>query len=54
MSWLRPPLGPYSRPMHRALWWSWGGAVVYERGTPVGSGMLVAAVDFPRVDVPRE
>jgi len=21
----RPPLGPYSRPMPRGLWWSWGG-----------------------------
>ena len=31
-----PPLGPYSRTMSRALWWSWGrGAVSYERGTPV-------------------
>ena len=20
-----PPLGPYSRAMTRALWWSWGG-----------------------------
>ena len=28
-----PPLGPYSRPMPRPLWWSWGGgAVSYERG----------------------
>ena len=31
-----PPIGPYSRPMPRALWWSsGGGAVSYERGTPV-------------------
>ena len=29
-------LGPYSRPMPRPLWWSSeGGAVPYERGTPV-------------------
>ena len=29
-------VGPYSRPMPRALWWSKGGGVVfYERGTPV-------------------
>jgi len=32
----RIPLGPYSRHMPRALWWSYGrGAVSYERGTPV-------------------
>ena len=31
------PLGPYSRPMPRTLRWSYGGgAVSYERGTPVG------------------
>ena len=31
-----PPSGPYSRSMTRALRWSWGGgAVSYERGTPV-------------------
>ena len=30
------PLGPYSRSMLRALWWSTGGeAVSYERGIPV-------------------
>ena len=30
------PLGPYSRTVPRALRWSWGGgAVSYERGTPV-------------------
>ena len=30
------PLGPYSRTMPRALWWPYeGGAVSYERGTPV-------------------
>ena len=29
------PLGPYSRPMPRALWWSWGVGLSYERGTPV-------------------
>ena len=23
----RPPVGPYSRAMPRALWWSWGGCV---------------------------
>ena len=29
-------VGPYSRTMPKALWWSWGGwAVPYERGTPV-------------------
>ena len=33
-----PPLGPYSRPMHRALWWGVG--VYYERGTPVGTVQL--------------
>ena len=28
------PMGPYSRRMPRALWWSYGGvAVSYERGT---------------------
>ena len=33
-----PLLGPYRRTIHRVLWWSWGGgAVSYERGTPVGS-----------------
>ena len=31
------PLGPYSRPVPRALWWFWGagGALSYERGSPV-------------------
>ena len=30
------PLGPYSRIMPRVLWWSsGGGALSYERGTPV-------------------
>ena len=30
------PLGLHSRTMPRTLWWSWvGGAVSYERGTPV-------------------
>ena len=30
------PVGHYSRTMPRALWWPWGGgAVSYERGTPV-------------------
>ena len=33
-----PPLGPYRSPMPRALWWSWGGGVSHERGTPVGGG----------------
>ena len=33
-----PLLGPYSRNIPKVLWWSWvGGAVSYERGTPVGS-----------------
>ena len=32
------PLGPYSGTVPRALGWSWGGgAVSYERGTPVAS-----------------
>ena len=31
-----PLLGLYSRTIPRVLWWSWGGgAVSYERGTPV-------------------
>jgi len=30
-------LGTYSRPVPRALGWSWGGGVSYERGTPVVS-----------------
>jgi len=34
----RNPLGPYSTPVPRALWCSQGGgAVSYERGTPVGT-----------------
>jgi len=33
----RHPVGPYSRTMPRLLWWPrGGGAVSYERGTPVG------------------
>ena len=33
------PLGPYSRTIPTALRWSWwGGAVSYERGTPVPQG----------------
>ena len=38
-AWSRPatrlPLGPYSRAVPRVLWWSQGGALSYERGTPV-------------------
>ena len=35
-----PSPGPYSRPMPRPLWWSLeGGAVSYERGTPVSPVM---------------
>ena len=35
-----PLLGPYSRTMHRALWWVLGGGSLhYERSTAV-SGML--------------
>ena len=31
-----PLLGPYSGPITRVVWWSYGrGAVSYERGTPV-------------------
>ena len=30
-----PPVGPFSRPMPRALWWS---AVSYARGTPAQFG----------------
>ena len=33
-----PLLGPYSTTMPRVLWWSLGGgAISYERGTPVGA-----------------
>ena len=47
----RLPLGPYSRPMPRALRWSFGGAVSYERGTPVtgAGGRGRAAVLLRRV-----
>ena len=32
-----PPVGPYSSPMPRDLWWSLGvGSVSYARGNPVG------------------
>ena len=41
-----PTLGPYSRPMPRALWWALGGgAVSYERGTPVAGARQGRAVD---------
>ena len=30
----RLALGPYRRPMPRTLWWLWGCAFSYERGTP--------------------
>ena len=37
-----PLLGPYSRPVPRALWWSWGGvAISYESGTPAGCAVTV-------------
>ena len=44
------PLGPYSRNMPRALWWSYGGgAVSYERGTPVeGAAGARRYLGFPR------
>jgi hypothetical protein len=32
----RLPVGPYSSPLPRALWWSYGGgAFSFQRGTPV-------------------
>ena len=35
----RPILGPYSRTIHRALWWSWGElAISDEQGSPVAPG----------------
>jgi len=44
----RTPLGPHSGPMPRALWWScggpMGGAVCYERGTPVRSRHVAPSV----------
>ena len=37
------PLGPYRGTMHRALWWSQGVAVSYERCTPVTAWLSVLA-----------
>jgi len=40
------PLTPYRRAMLRALWWSSrGGAVSYERGTPVGLNLAARACE---------
>ena len=49
----RLPVGPYNRPMHMALWWSWGwGGGSCERGTPVcnphrGLGERLWVIDDP-------
>ena len=43
------PLGPYmhSMPMPRALWWSRGGVLFYEKGTPVaGASCFVLGVSM--------
>ena len=40
-------LGPYSRTMPVALWWSeGGGAVSFERGTPVRLNLMGMPYDF--------
>jgi hypothetical protein len=36
-----PPIGPYSRAMPRALWWSYGGGGSYGQGTPVHRRLLL-------------
>jgi len=45
----RTPLGPYSGTMPRTLWWSLGGgALFYERGTPVPPpGPSMASAHLP-------
>ena len=50
----RHPLGPFIRHMRGALWRSKGGAVSYERGTPVWLGPLCFARERPRVCTPAE
>ena len=53
----RRPVGPYSRTMPWALWKSWGGAVSYDRGTPVlviRPGRGAKHVDFRRRFSPRK
>ena len=31
----KPPVGPYSRPTPRVLWWSWGGALFLMSESPL-------------------
>ena len=44
----RPPLGSYSRPMLRTLWWSQGVGVPDEQGTHI-QGHAPTAVTFQEV-----
>ena len=42
-----PPLGPYSRTMPRALWWSWGGGVFLMNEVPLhGTQRLTESILF--------
>ena len=42
----RPPLGPYSRPMPRALWWSLGGVFFLMSEVPRRCGEVPRQVDL--------
>ena len=42
-----PSLGCYSRLMPRALWWSYGGVVSYERGTLVPASATESPASHP-------
>ena len=48
----RAPLGPYTRSMPRPLWWSCGGDIYQERGTPVGSTRCRATMAHKRQSRP--
>ena len=49
-----PLLGPYSRTIPRVLWWSCGGgAVSYERGTPVARSLTQTSTKGPMWGYPR-
>ena len=37
---ITPLSGPYSRTPPRVIWWSYGGGVSYERGTPAAWRLL--------------
>ena len=50
----RHPVGPYSRTMPRALWWSWGGGMFLMSEVPRLARFQLVHSRFPRLHLERE